>query len=1067
MKKIILLLIISLTCKLGYSQTEIVFDAVTDGSTVNTCLGFLIASQGQGTSQYEINEDYTVTICPDNPDDVITITFNTFDLDPTDLLPGNPSNADVMHVFDGPNTSSPTLGDYTGDGLQGAVIKATFLNPSGCITLRFVSNSVGVGMFSASVTCTTPCSDPFADGELVNGITSDSIHVCIGELIQFQENGSFAQMGFNLVDYSWDFMDGTLGNGQTVTHAYSEPGYYRVQLFVTDDNGCTNNNLIDLDVKVATPPDFELFMKDTTICIGETLDLKADPLLYENTWYDIIGSIEIEDGCMYDTLLGVAQELELIQTDFISGITITDISQIESMCLEIEHTFIGDLVISIICPNGQSAILHQQGGGGCYLGEPVEEDGINCDDPTTYGTPYEYCFTPGATETWVEYVDNNNWPPTLPADDYEPVEPLDQLIGCPANGVWTLSVVDNWGADDGKVFSFSLNLSPDLYGDIVEFTPQHSSPSDSSFWHYPSTFGTYLSSDADTMTIVPTVAGTYVYPYTVVNDFGCSNDTSITVTVFEVQLPFTIEDQFVCPESEFFVGGDFQPCQFNLHLDDSFGDGWNGNNIEVTVNGTATSYTVSDTDNDGLFLDIPIILNQNDVITFLFDGLGSFTSECSYQLIDCNGQIVFQDGGNWTPPLTTLQTYNVNMQGGAPGYSFFWTPANIFVDPTVSVPTATIENTTTITMSYFPTDHPMCVVSDNMVATLIPDTYAGVDSTVNYCTNLTSLDLFQYLGPGVATTGVWTDPNGIVITMPYDISGNLNGDFVYTVGAQTCISIATITNLIKSEPVIQSNFITDPDICIGETAYFLNSNVFGNLASMNVSYGDTSALYDATLNYDTLIYVYPYVGTFDLNVNMVSTNGCIYNDSFPNIVNVHDYPIAEFTVYPEVVTMLDPVFTVTNNSSSGIESFNWLFTGADEDSSTVSPQVINYPFEAGMYPITLFIEDSVGCRDSITKMVIIEDIPLVYFPNSFTPNGDEYNQDWRIFASGIDIQDFELKIYDRWGELIFETHDPKVGWNGTFNNGMCPTGQYIWKMEAVETTKNLRFKKDGIINLLK
>ena len=125
----------------------------------------------------------------------------------------------------------------------------------------------------------------------------------------------------------------------------------------------------------------------------------------------------------------------------------------------------GDLVILIECPNGQTTILHQQGGGGTQIGIPNPADNVDCDDASTLGEPFTYCFTNEATETWVEWVANSNFGGTIPAGDYEPIEPLSNLIGCPANGVWTLTVIDNWAADDGTLFSFGLNLDP-------HFTPR-------------------------------------------------------------------------------------------------------------------------------------------------------------------------------------------------------------------------------------------------------------------------------------------------------------------------------------------------------------------------------------------------------------------------------------------------------------------------------------------------------------------------------------------------------------------------------------------------------------------
>ena len=99
--------------------------------------------------------------------------------------------------------------------------------------------------------------NPTAGGFIVNGETPDSTRICVGDQISFSGVGSFAAPGFTLANYAWDFMDGTTATGQTTSHQFSAPGQYRVQLIVTDDNGCTNTNLIDLEVFFI----FNIFLK--------------------------------------------------------------------------------------------------------------------------------------------------------------------------------------------------------------------------------------------------------------------------------------------------------------------------------------------------------------------------------------------------------------------------------------------------------------------------------------------------------------------------------------------------------------------------------------------------------------------------------------------------------------------------------------------------------------------------------------------------------------------------------------------------------------------------------------
>jgi gliding motility-associated-like protein len=70
---------------------------------------------------------------------------------------------------------------------------------------------------------------------------------------------------------------------------------------------------------------------------------------------------------------------------------------------------------------------------------------------------------------------------------------------------------------------------------------------------------------------------------------------------------------------------------------------------------------------------------------------------------------------------------------------------------------------------------------------------------------------------------------------------------------------------------------------------------------------------------------------------------------------------------------------------------------------------------------------------------------LIYIPNSFTPDGDELNNVWLpIFTSGFDPFDFNIKVYNRWGENIWESNNHTEGWDGTYNNGLVQQGIYSW-----------------------
>lgn len=110
---------------------------------------------------------------------------------------------------------------------------------------------------------------------------------------------------------------------------------------------------------------------------------------------------------------------------------------------------------------------------------------------------------------------------------------------------------------------------------------------------------------------------------------------------------------------------------------------------------------------------------------------------------------------------------------------------------------------------------------------------------------------------------------------------------------------------------------------------------------------------------------------------------------------------------------------------------------------------LNYTYQTyGTYTVTL-IRENVICRveDSLIVSVIPCTQVIYWIPNTFTPDNDEYNQTFRpIFTEGIDIDGFYLIIYNRWGQIIWETNDINGQWDGTYNNIKCPDGIYTWKL---------------------
>ena len=91
---------------------------------------------------------------------------------------------------------------------------------------------------------------------------------------------------------------------------------------------------------------------------------------------------------------------------------------------------------------------------------------------------------------------------------------------------------------------------------------------------------------------------------------------------------------------------------------------------------------------------------------------------------------------------------------------------------------------------------------------------------------------------------------------------------------------------------------------------------------------------------------------------------------------------------------------------------------------------------------------------------------LLFAPNTFTPDGDEHNSTWHIFIEGIDQTDFELVVYDRWGEMIWQSFDPDADWDGIYKGKLVPTGVYNWSLKTNDALNGKGYVWTGHINVL-
>ncbi|MDD2982286.1 MAG: gliding motility-associated C-terminal domain-containing protein [Crocinitomicaceae bacterium] len=186
-------------------------------------------------------------------------------------------------------------------------------------------------------------------------------------------------------------------------------------------------------------------------------------------------------------------------------------------------------------------------------------------------------------------------------------------------------------------------------------------------------------------------------------------------------------------------------------------------------------------------------------------------------------------------------------------------------------------------------------------------------------------------------------------------------------------------------------------------------------------------------------------GCNDITLTATSPNGCITSVTFNDFICVSSLPDVQFTSNIDQIDSEKSTVEFTNQSI-GASIFEWNFgdgTYSTEFSTTHSFD----PFSLANQIVTLVATNNEGCSDTASMIIYFKAIPSIYVPNAFTPNGDEMNQVFiPKFGDAIDPTKYSLTIFNRWGEIVFETVDIQIGWNGTFKGQDAQEGEYIWKM---------------------
>ena len=284
-----------------------------------------------------------------------------------------------------------------------------------------------------------------------------------------------------------------------------------------------------------------------------------------------------------------------------------------------------------------------------------------------------------------------------------------------------------------------------------------------------------------------------------------------------------------------------------------------------------------------------------------------------------------------------------------------------------------------------------------------------------------------------------------------------------------CGSVAHDSVFITVNPIPSVNFVSDTTAgCEPLTVSFTPMNPQpGQTYYWN--FGDGS--YNQ-ISYDlNPVHSFAQDGIFDVSLTITSPEGCSSTYMHNDMIHVYPLPSARFVALPSSASIVKPEIHFINYTDFA-SSYIWSF-GDGDSSSVMHPW--HWYSSIGSYLVQLIAISDMGCVDTAASVVVIRDEYTFYAPNVISPDFDELNDVFYVVGNGISKKDFQMYIYDRWGEIIFETdkYDPEpevakqLGWDGRAKNGaIVPVGTYTWLVKYYDGD-HIQHDKSGVVNVIR
>lgn len=411
-------------------------------------------------------------------------------------------------------------------------------------------------------------------------------------------------------------------------------------------------------------------------------------------------------------------------------------------------------------------------------------------------------------------------------------------------------------------------------------------------------------------------------------------------------------------------------------------------------------------------------------------------------------------------------TLTATASGGAGNYFYSWQPQNV-----INSGSLTVAPISSSTYFVFASDQSGCsgtVDTINAIVFTLPASSVQVVGNTPICPGQTTQISVQTSGNTGLLTYSWNNNLG---NSPGPIAVTPLQPTTYIVSVLNSCGVAVVDSIrIAFNPPPQIAFT--PAIlggCVPLIVQFTDNSISGNASdpitswSWTFSDGTTSSIQNPT-------HTFTQAGSYPVSLSVTTANGCTNNNAgAPTVISAHPLPVAAFSLNSTNLDLPTDLLQ-TNNQSVGATSYVWEF--GDGGSSTLENPQYSYT-QVGNFPVQLTATTAFGCEDKMT--IEIKTNAQILFPNAFTPNpgyssGGVYDPNSLdndvFFPYTAGVVEFKIQVFDRWGELIFESNTLKQGWDGYYRGKLCPMGVYVWKARIVLNNGQTLYKT-GDVTLLR